>query len=262
MKRITIKDIAQELCISVSTVSRALADDKNIRKETKEKVLEKARQLGYKPNPVATNLKFGHSNTVGVIVPEMITPFAATVISGIHYMKSFFLVEKLIRSGRKKIVHIQGPTDIYNSIERAKGYSDAMEKFHLSAAAQILTSPGMGFEDGQLIADRLLDSGNEIDAVFAFTDTLAIGIMNRLRERGKQIPEDVAIASFSGTALSTIVYPPLSTVEPPLYQMGKHAAELILEKIKDPSSPCRSIILNAEIKIRASVMETPKDWAQ
>ena len=56
MKHITIKDIAQELCISVSTVSRALADDKNIRKETKEKVLEMARKLGYRPNPVATNL--------------------------------------------------------------------------------------------------------------------------------------------------------------------------------------------------------------
>ncbi len=328
MKRITIKDIAQELCISVSTVSRALANDKNIRKETKEKVLEMARELGYKPNPVATNLKFGHSNTIGVIVPEMVTPFASTVVNGIQevlyahgikviianseedpekekenlrlmerfmvdgiiisqcsykhnmdeylrlqkaempmvfydriphgmdvsqvlvddYMKSFFLVEELIRSGRKRIVHIQGPTGIYNSIERLKGYKDAMEKFHLSSAIQTIMSPGMTFEDGHLIADRLLGSDSEVDAVFAFTDTLAIGIMNRLRECGKMIPKDVAIASFSGTALSTIVYPPLSTVEPPLYQMGKQAAAMILEKIKNPLCPNRSIILNAEVK--------------
>lgn len=333
MKHITIKDIAQELCISVSTVSRALADDKNIRKETKEKVLEMARKLGYRPNPVATNLKFGHTNTVGVIVPEMITPFASTVINGIQevlyahgikviianseedpekekenlrlmerfmvdgiiisqcsykqnreeylrlqkaempmvfydriphgmdvsqvlvddYMKAFFLVEALIRSGRQKIVHIQGTTDIYNAIERSKGYQDAMDKFHLPK--QIVTSQGMWFEDGSKIADQLLDKGYDVDAIFAFTDTLGIGIMNRLRERGKKIPEDIAIASFSGTALSNIVYPPLSTVEPPLHQMGRNAAELILEKIKDPSSPSRSIILNAEIKLRASVSE-------
>ena len=333
MKHITIKDIAQELCISVSTVSRALADDKNIRKETKEKVLEMARKLGYRPNPVATNLKFGHTNTVGVIVPEMITPFASTVINGIQevlyahgikviianseedpekekenlrlmerfmvdgiiisqcsykqnreeylrlqkaempmvfydriphgmdvsqvlvddYMKAFFLVEALIRSGRQKIVHIQGTTDIYNAIERSKGYQDAMDKFHLQK--QIVTSQGMGFEDGSKIADQLLDKGYDVDAIFAFTDTLGIGIMNRLRERGKKIPEDIAIASFSGTALSNIVYPPLSTVEPPLHQMGRNAAELILEKIKNPSSPSRSIILNAEINLRASVSE-------
>ena len=65
-------------------MSRALADDKNIRKETKEKVLETAKLLGYSPNPVATNLKYGRTNTVGVIVPEMITPFASQVIEGIQ----------------------------------------------------------------------------------------------------------------------------------------------------------------------------------
>lgn len=84
MKYITIKDIARHLSISVSTVSRALGDDKNIRKETKEKVIEAAKRLGYRPNPVAINLKYGHTNTVGVIAPEMVTPFASRVINGIQ----------------------------------------------------------------------------------------------------------------------------------------------------------------------------------
>ena len=84
MKHITIKDIAEALCLSTSTVSRALSDDKNIRRETKEKVLTTARQLGYNPNPVALNLKYGRTNTIGVIVPEMTTPFAAEVINGIQ----------------------------------------------------------------------------------------------------------------------------------------------------------------------------------
>ena len=62
----------------------------------------------------------------------------------------------------------------------------------------------------------------------------------------------VTSVCFSGTELSNIVYPKLTTVEPPLYQMGKKAAELILEKIKDPASPNHSIVLDAEIKMRAS----------
>lgn len=49
MKHVTIKDIARSLSISVSTVSRALTDDKNIRKETREMVVEEAKRLGYKP---------------------------------------------------------------------------------------------------------------------------------------------------------------------------------------------------------------------
>ena len=61
MKHITIKDIAKSLCISVSTVSRALTDDKNIRKETRDMVMAEAKRLGYKRNPVAINLKIGSS---------------------------------------------------------------------------------------------------------------------------------------------------------------------------------------------------------
>ena len=56
----------------------------------------------------------------GLEVPQVIVD---------DYMKSFFLVESLIRSGRKQIVHIQGPDDIYNSIERVRGYKDALAKF-------------------------------------------------------------------------------------------------------------------------------------
>lgn len=332
MKHITIKDIAQHLSLSVSTVSRALVDDKNIRRETKEKVLETARKLGYKPNPVATNLKYGRTNTVGVIVPEMVTPFASQVINGIQstlyakglkvmiaesgedpkqerenllmmerfmvdgiivclcsykenqeeylrlqqaempmvfydriphglevsqvlvddYMKAFFLMEHLIRSGRRRIVHLQGPDDVYNSVERARGYKDALAKFNIPFEKELLVKTAMGFKDGERAADLLIEKGTAFDAVFAFTDTLAIGAMNRLRELGKKIPEEVAIASFSGTVLSTIVYPQLTTVEPPLLEMGKKAAELILEKIKEPQSPNRSVVLDAEIQLRAS----------
>lgn len=110
----------------------------------------------------------------------------------------------------------------------------------------------MTFEDGRNVAVKLQERNIPFDAVFAFTDTLAIGTMNRLRELGREIPKEVAVASFSGTELSTIVYPELTTVESPLFQMGRNSAELILEKIKNPVSPNRSVVLNAEIKLRAS----------
>lgn len=72
------------------------------------------------------------------------------------------------------------------------------------------------------------------------------------RESGKKIPEEVAVAGFSGTVLSTIVYPQLTTIEAPLIQMGQTAAELILEKINDPASPNRTVVLDAQIRLRAS----------
>ena len=76
MKHVTIIDIANELNISVSTVSRALRDDDyNVNKETKQKVIETARKMGYKRNELAVNLRKQNTRTIGIIVPEMVTPF-------------------------------------------------------------------------------------------------------------------------------------------------------------------------------------------
>ena len=147
----------------------------------------------------------------GLEVPQVIVD---------DYMKSFFLVESLIRSGRKQIVHIQGPDDIYNSIERVRGYKDALAKFGIPFDKNnMLIKTGMTFEEGKKAADILVERNIPFNAIFAFTETLAIGAMNRLRELGKKIPEEIAVASFSGTELSNIVYPKLTTVEPPLYQI-------------------------------------------
>ena len=278
MKHVTIKDIARSLCISVSTVSRALTDDKNIRKETREMVIEEAKRLGYKRNPVAMNLKMGRTNTIGVIVPEMHTPYASQVINGIQdvlykknqkvmiaesdekperelenlkmmeqfmvdglivslcsYRKniemyqqlaadgmaivfydripyglkmpqvmvddnvdSYFMVEHLIRLGRKRIVYLQGPDDIYNAYQRGLGYREAMEKFHLFDP-ELIVKTGMTFKNGADAIDRLIYNKVEFDTVFAFTDTLAIGAQNRLRALGKRVPEETFVAGFSGT---------------------------------------------------------------
>lgn len=331
MKRVTIKDIARRLMLSTSTVSRALIDDKNIRRETKEKILAAAQEMGYKPNPVAKNLKYGKTNTIGMIVPEMVTPFASCVAEGVKsvlyplgikvlladsgesaakeldnlqmmerfmvdgivicmcdykknreelaalarkgmpvvfydriphgldvsqvivddYMKSYFLVERLIRQGRRRIVHLQGPSNIYNSVERRRGYVEAMSKFGLAPEC-IVTESGITYSDGMRDAERILGKVPDVDCVFAFTDVLAIGVMNRLRELGHDIPGDIAVASFSGTELSEMVYPPLSTVAPPLHQMGRQAVELLMELIGNPDAPRRSVVLDADIVMRGS----------
>ena len=81
---ITIKDIAKALNISASTVSRALKDHPDISRETKEAVNTLAAKLRYKPNAVALSLKNSKTNTIGVIIPEVVHYFFSSVISGIE----------------------------------------------------------------------------------------------------------------------------------------------------------------------------------
>jgi LacI family transcriptional regulator len=80
----TIKDIAIQLGISVSTVSRALKDHPDISIETKKTVKELAIQLNYRPNALAISLRNSKSNIIGVIIPEVVHHFFSTVISGIE----------------------------------------------------------------------------------------------------------------------------------------------------------------------------------
>jgi len=80
----TIKDIARELNVSSSTVSRALKDYPGISDETKKKIKDLAEKMNYRPNAVALSLRKSKSFTIGVIIPEVVHFFFSTVISGIE----------------------------------------------------------------------------------------------------------------------------------------------------------------------------------
>ena len=330
--RTTLKDLAKHLNLSISTVSRALSEGKDVSQRTRDRVIKAAAELNYRANPLGLNLKQGFTKTIGVIVPEMITPFAAEVISGIQallnkygykiiignseensqkeadnillmenfmvdgiiicpcdykanikiyealqlrnfplvfydriphglegtyvavddYHESFFMVEHLIRHKRNKIVYLQGPEGIYNSKTRAKGYKNALAKFKIPFDPALVIQTGMTFDGGKRAIENLLQNKTSFDAIFSFSELLALGAMSCLKLNKIEIPNQVAVATFSGTFLSTVVYPQLSSVEQPLRIMGQTAADLILEKIKNPSIPSKKIILHSQTQIRSS----------
>lgn len=74
--------------MSTSTVSRAFRNNNDINKETKERILKKARELGYQPNPYASNLREGKSRTIAVIVPELANNFFVRAINGLEQVAS------------------------------------------------------------------------------------------------------------------------------------------------------------------------------
>ena len=84
MKSITIKDIARKLGVSVSTVSRALQNHPDISESTKELVRTCAREMNYKPNLMASNLRTSRNTTIGVVIPELNHHFFASVLDGIE----------------------------------------------------------------------------------------------------------------------------------------------------------------------------------
>lgn len=82
MSRINLKTLASALNVSISTVSKALKDSYEIGDATKKRVLAKAAELGYKPNPYASYMRHNKSKTIALIIPEMVNSFFLQVIDG------------------------------------------------------------------------------------------------------------------------------------------------------------------------------------
>lgn len=135
---------------------------------------------------------------------------------------------------------------------RFKAYRDALKKFKIPYNEElVIQCPGMHFGDGIKAAEQLLQKNIPVRAIVAYTDLIAAGVMRYLRSRKIRIPDDIAVTGFSGTILSEMIYPPLTTVDLPLFEMGETVAGLILEKISNPSVD-RTITLDAQIQLRES----------
>ena len=168
------------------------------------------------------------------------------------YKKSFFMMEHLIRSGRRRIVHLAGPDRIPNTNERLKAYLAALKKFKIPYDPNLVIVGENERSEGERVMKHFLKQHIPFDAIFCFGETLAIGALNYLQTQGIVIPKDIAIGGFSGTYLGTIVTPKLTTVQQPLEEMGRVAAELIIEKLNFPETTCKTIVLDAKIIIRQS----------
>jgi len=110
-KPITIKDIAQALDLSPSTVSRALSDSYEINEETKKRVLDYAEEHNYRRNPIASSLRHGRSYSIGVVVCEVANSFFSQAIDGIEsvaYGKGYHVIISQSHDAyEREVVNIQ-----------------------------------------------------------------------------------------------------------------------------------------------------------
>ena len=106
-KQITLKDIAKALNLSPSSVSRSLKDHPEISVETKKMVQKYAQEHKYKPNALALSLRTKKSNTIGVIIPEIVHYFFSSVLSGI---------EKEAEKNKYKVLFCQSNEDYEREI--------------------------------------------------------------------------------------------------------------------------------------------------
>ncbi|NKI30389.1 LacI family DNA-binding transcriptional regulator [Croceivirga thetidis] len=164
-------------------------------------------------------------------------------------------VEHLIHTGKRRIAIIKETENSYNSEKRFKGYLKALRDNDIEIDEKIiLSTEDISLEKGKSMGNILLSQKNRPDAVFAITDSAAIGVIKALNKFKVKIPEEIAVVGFSNSKSSTIVSPSLTTVDQPGNRIGRTALKYLVDEIENPSedSFSKTIEVKTNLIIRDS----------
>lgn len=158
----------------------------------------------------------------------------------------------LLSLGVKNVLHIAGPSNSRDAIERRKGFLQACEEYGLSEK-QITFFPGDFHEPaGERCAQQLLAKGTLPEGIFSANDMMAIGCMRVLQSNGIKIPQDVRIVGFDDVMLASYVEPGLTTIRIPFDDVARVATEELVKQIEFPVRKTTKVLLDADLIIRRS----------
>jgi LacI family transcriptional regulator len=334
----TLRDVADSAGVHPATASRALNPDTRrlVNTETAERVIEVARALGYRPNPIARSLKTARSGSVGLVIPDLTNPLFPPIVRGIEdvlgpagydawivntdndpdreraqieslrrrqveglivataRLEHPFLeglaasglplilvnrrmargdvpsvtaddaagvalaVRHLVELGHHRIAHLAGPQDTSTGRTRARAYRQALQDHDLPHDPALTVECGSWSEPAGARAMRsLLETGAEVTAVLAGNDLIALGCYDTLAERDARCPDDISVVGFNDMPYADKLNPPLTTVRIPHYAIGAEAAELLLDRLRDPGRHARSVLLPLTLVVRGSTAPAP-----
>lgn len=147
--------------------------------------------------------------------------------------------ELLVRTGARRIALLGGVSVAEESMQglRTRGYRDAHEAAGAAVSDELIVSCGFGAQDGYAAVRALIGRGVLFDAIFALTDSAAIGALRALAEAGRRVPEDVQVIGFDNLADGRFTVPALTTVEPGNAEMADAICALLVERIASRPAP-------------------------
>jgi LacI family transcriptional regulator len=201
------------------------------------------------PGPASTELQ--RLGVPVVIVDPAGNASADTpTIGATNYAGGRNATEHLIKLGHRRIGLIAGPRDLLCSRARLDGYRAALDEAGIGD--ELIVQGDFTHKSGFAGLGRLLDEPGRPTAVFAASDTMALGAYEAARQRGLRIPDDLSIVGFDDLPESRWASPPLTTVRQPLVEMGALAARTLLRLARGESIDVPRVELVTELVVRDS----------
>ncbi len=305
---VSARDVARAAGVSVSTVSRALTRPDDVAPETRARVLDLARALGYRPNAAARTLITGRTGNIGLVVPDLENPFFASVTKGVQSRAraagyAVFIADSdedpsqepdLARNlakqvdgllmcsprapepvlaalaaectlvlvnrrsgdipavtvdngegvrqalvhlralGHRRIAYVGGPQSSWSNAQRRDAFLARREEYPDTELIDVGTFRPY-VSGGVAAADLVIASG--ATAALAYNDVVAFGLLERFRQRGVRVPDDMSVIGTDNISISALTSPPLTSVGLPLVNTGRAGVDMLLSLVRDPSAP-------------------------
>lgn len=158
----------------------------------------------------------------------------------------------LLQLGHQRIACLIGPSDENPSAERVVGYRAALLDAGIVPQEDLVLRGDFHSETGRNLTLQLLNRETPPTAIFACNDMMAFGALRAAYQVGLRVPENLSIIGFDGIELGSYSNPPLTTVAQPKDLMGKQAVKMITERLADPYSPPKRIVLPSKLILRES----------
>ncbi|MCC2591857.1 LacI family transcriptional regulator [Tessaracoccus sp. OS52] len=333
---VTLRDVAQRAGVAVSTVSNVLNRPESVAPQTRLRVTQAIKELGYIRNEAARVLRLGLSRVVGLVVSEVSSPFFSQMSQAIgralaadgyamllgDSLQDQEIEDRLIRLfesqrvqglicapaaasssvrsmvadrglplvyldhavedsqgcsvsvdnivgaslvirhlhgiGKRRVAVIRGSAELPQITERVAGAQAAaaecgIELEVLQASSYFVEG---GVEAGTILASR--KAGARPDAVFAVNDSMALGALSAVVDRGISVPDEMAVVGYDDVAMATMGRVPLTTVRQPATGVGLRAAALMVAELEDDddSHVHERTVFTPELVIRESTVRS------
>lgn len=198
--------------------------------------------------------QFIQSATIPVVlVNRYIQSLDLDVVRIDNYRGGYMAAQYLIDHGHRRIAHLAGIPDSGTTIDRRRGFRDALENSGASFSQEDVVYGDSSPKSGQDFADWLVALGSRYTAAFVGNDYMAAGLVRRLREIGKRVPGDYSVICFDDSYLVNEVGLDLTAVSCDPITMGQSAAEIFLKRRNDLLGERFRIVYSPHLTVRSSV---------
>ena len=189
--------------------------------------------------PVVDLYQYSDSPTIPAVIPDDV-------------QGARLAVEHLTSLGHRRIGVVGGPLNYEAVNKRLEGYRQVLDEQGIAFDPHLVLFGEWTQAEGYRLTRQLLELPEPPTAIFTMSDLTAIGVAHAIVEKGLRIPVDISLTGFDNRFFSRNQLPPLTTVELPLYEMGKKAGELLHASIAGEAPPPQRHVIPCRLVLRES----------